>query len=439
MPDPQESVALSEPRTPRSARWRVVLGLISVGTIIGSLLVLVDVVRPPARIILIVIDTLRRDVVSAYGGDASTPHIDSLAQRGQLFTGAMASFHQTTMSMASLFTGRTPSIETADPASTLSWNGDTWCGMARFADAGRDGACIPEAVPTLAERMWEAGYWTIGVASNQFLFEPSGFGRGFDDWVEVGPRQEARPRERPELGALRAWGPVTEAAVAALNRRAQDRFFLYVHFMDVHDYPFARVDYRTAVGAVDRAVGVLLNTLQEAKLLDDATVIVTSDHGERFAERHPLRGRPGHYGNPAFQELLRVPLIAAPAIVDDPSAPLRTQDLYYLIQEIAGLRPERDTALAPGELYVGERRFRTYLNGRWKSTLRRGDGRLFLFDLDSDPDERRNVAEMNPHIAASHRKRIEEISGALAIRGTVPERELTERERETLKVLGYVE
>ena len=36
-------------------------------------------------------------------------------------------------------------------------------------------------------------------------------------------------------------------------------------------------------------------------------------------------------------------------------------------------------------------------------------------------------------------KRIEEISGALAIRGAVPQRELTDRERETLKVLGYVE
>jgi len=186
-------------------------------------------------------------------------------------------------------------------------------------------------------------------------------------------------------------------------------------------------------------VGVLLNTLEKAKLLEDATVIVTSDHGERFGERHPLRGRPGHYGNPAFQELLRVPLIVAPPVVDDPTAPLRTQDLHDLIQEIAGLRPDRDGELAPGELYVGERRFRTYLDGRWKSTLRRSDGRLFLFDLENDPEEKRNVAEVSPHIAAAHRQRIEEISGGLAIRGALPERELSAHERETLKILGYVE
>ena len=43
-------------------------------------------------------------------------------------------------------------------------------------------------MPTLAEALRDAGYWTIGVASNQFLYEPSGFSRGFDDWVEVDDR-----------------------------------------------------------------------------------------------------------------------------------------------------------------------------------------------------------------------------------------------------------
>ena len=55
MPYPQESVALSEPRARWSTRWSVVLGLMAVGSIVGSLVVIIDVVRPPARIILIVI------------------------------------------------------------------------------------------------------------------------------------------------------------------------------------------------------------------------------------------------------------------------------------------------------------------------------------------------------------------------------------------------
>ena len=417
----------------------MVLALLAASAIAVSLVYSIDLTRPPERIILVVIDTLRRDFVSAYGERGSTPHMDALAARGQLFTHARASFHQTTMSMAALFTGRTPSIETTDPTSTLRWNSDTWCGMARFADADSEVRCIPEPVPTLAESLRDAGYWTIGVVSNGLLFEPSGFERGFDDWTEVGPREQTRPRDRPEVGALRAWTPVTNAVIEAVNRRPRNRLFLYVHYMDVHDYPFRRVTYPTAVGAADRGLGVLLQNLERGGLLENATVIVTSDHGERLGERHALRGRPGHYGNPAFQELLEVPLIIAPAVVDDPSEPLRIQDLHGLIQEIAGLGPRPDPELAPGELYVGERRYQTYRNGRWKTTLRREGRQLFLFDLENDPDEKRNVAEASPHVAAAHRKRIREISSGMTVSSDRSDRELTERERRTLKLLGYIE
>ena len=85
-------------------------------------------------------------------------------------------------------TGRTPSIETGD-GHTLSWNGHTWCGLVRLAKAPGADPCIPNGTPTLAEALRAAGYWTIGVASNQFLYEPSGFSRGFDDWVEVDDRR----------------------------------------------------------------------------------------------------------------------------------------------------------------------------------------------------------------------------------------------------------
>ena len=66
---------------------------------------------PPQRIVLVVVDTLRRDALGCYGAPQPTPHIDALARRGQRFERALASYHQTSMSMAALFTGRTPSIE----------------------------------------------------------------------------------------------------------------------------------------------------------------------------------------------------------------------------------------------------------------------------------------------------------------------------------------
>ena len=73
-------------------------------------------VAAPERIILIVADTLRRDHLSPYGSELETPAVARLARRGQVFTNAVSSFHQTTMSMAALFTGRTPS----DPWTTRS-------------------------------------------------------------------------------------------------------------------------------------------------------------------------------------------------------------------------------------------------------------------------------------------------------------------------------
>ena len=397
------------------------------------------------RIVLIVVDTLRRDHVSVYGEGDLTPRIDSLAARGQVFTDARAAFHQTTMSMGSLFTGRTPSLETSDPAKSLSWNGDTWCGMARFASGGGGEACIPATLPTLGERMRDAGYWTIGVASNQFMFGAAGFSRGFDDWVEVGSpdRPIERPREeRRHLSELRSWEPVTKAAIAALGRRPRDRFFLFVHFMDVHDYHYTKVAYPAAVRVLDSAVGVLLDELEAQDLLEGATVILTADHGERLREVHGLRGRPGHYGNPAFQEVLEIPLIIAPPVVDDPGAPVRTQDLHHLLRTLAGEAHEAhetDWELQPGEHYLSERRFRTYLDGRWKSTVRRRDDRLFLFDLEADPRETVNAAHLHPEVVEAHRRRIDSLTRALAIQTRRGDRELSEQERRTLEALGYVE
>jgi arylsulfatase A-like enzyme len=425
----------------RLVSWRIALGLVSAGAIVAAIALLVDIRRAPERVILIVIDTLRRDHLPVYGGETRAPHIEALAERGQVFERALASFHQTTMSMGSLFTGRTPSFETADPRSPLSWNGDTWCGLARFAGEGSEGACIPAAIPTLAEQLSEAGYWTIGVASNQLLFEPSNFSRGFDDWVEVGdrPADTRRGTPPPNPWESRYWGPVNAAAIEALNRRQSDQFFLYVHYMDVHDYGLRPVPYTETILAVDEAVGRLLHQLEGAGLMKAAVVILTSDHGERLNEPHPIRSKLGHYGNPSFQELLEVPLIVAPPLAEDAAAPLRTQDLHYLIREIAGLRPASAAELDPEELFVGELHYRTYLKGRWKSTIRREDGKHFLFDLEADPGERRDVAAANPQVAAAHRGRIEALSRELAAGSAPAERELSELERETLRMLGYAD
>lgn len=401
--------------------------------------------EPPERLILIVIDTLRRDHLGVYGASVPTPHIDALAARGQHFTNAVASFHQTTMSMGALFTGRTPSFE-AGEARVLAWNGDNWCGLVRLAPTPGTDPCVPPGVPTLAEALRDAGYWTIGVASNQFLYEPSGFSRGFDDWVQVDDRPPVAGRaSRRRLASpheSRTWHSVNRASVTALNRRPRDRFFLYVHYVDVHDYFFQKITYAEAVQEMDKGVGRLLAQLESVKLLEDSVVVLVSDHGEQLGEMHEFPGeRPksfGHYGNPSFQEQLRIPLIVAPARFERPDRFLRSQDIFHLLLEIGGVKREISRDTEPDELFVGEARYRTYRRGRWKSFLRRADGWHFLYDLETDPLERSDVAAKFPEVTAAHALRIEQITRSLLARG-VPQRELSESERERLRALGYLD
>lgn len=398
----------------------------------------------PERVVLVVIDTLRRDFVSAYGGKRVTPHFDALARRGQLFQNVLASFHQTTMSMAALFTGRTPSVDRGALMPSLPWNSTTWCGMARFRDGpGADELCIPDALPTLAEELRGAGYWTIGIASNELMFEPSGFGRGFDDWLEIG-RGGLGPLRLPLPGTwtTRTGRHVHAAVERALARRPSDRFFLYVHVMDAHDYPWRkaktrRAAYREAVADADAVLGRLLATLERLELLDGAVVIVTSDHGERLGESHALEGLPGHRGNPSFHEVLEVPLVVAPPVAKDSARLTRSQDLFHLVLSIANVTPTRGDELAPDELLLGERHYRTYLNGRFKSVVRRRDGELHLFDLERDPRERRNVAESHPDVTRRHLERMEELSRGLGAEPTGVE-ELSQRDRARLRALGYL-
>lgn len=419
----------------------------------------------PARIVLIVVDMLRADQLAAFGPSGTTPHIDALASRGRAL-GALASFHQTTMSMGALFTGRTPSIESTGSGHPLPWDSNTWCGLARFAEASDMQHCLPAALPTLAEALRAAGYSTIGVVSNPLLFEPAGFGRGFDDWTEVG-RVEGVTGPLSQTMLLTAAesraGPVVNRAVdEALARRESDRFFLYVHFMDAHDHQemaeggsratgtpgstssprSSAYSYRDGVRRADAAVGALLRHLEAAGLLEGAVVILTSDHGERLGERHALPGLPQHRGNPAFDTLLRVPLVVAPdRIGAGEGSPIRTQDLFWLVLEIAELEtPDRADAsdLARDELYLSELHFQTLRTERWKSLHRRSDGRVFLFDLSADSGETRDVADAHPEMVAVHRARVTALSQSLSAPGRQRD-DLNAEERQRLGVLGYLE
>jgi arylsulfatase A-like enzyme len=393
----------------------------------------------PDRVILIVVDTLRRDHLSVYGADIETPNVERLARRGVVYEHAAASFHQTSMSMGALFTGRTPSLESGDAGRTVKWISANWCGLARFLQPG-EADCVPRGLRTLGEVMRDRGYWALAVVSNPFLYRPAGFHRGFDTWIELEGTHAAPLMgggDEAHWARLRDGEHTTDAALAALSERPDDRLFLYVHYMDVHDYAMANRSYREAVEQMDRNLGRLLDFLEEEGLLEDAVIVLTSDHGERLGERHFTEGLPAHMGNPSFEPLLRIPLVwvgSGPA----PDTLVRSEDVYRMLARTAGAEVQTPRQLRPEELFVSEIHYQTFRQGRWKSYWKREDDRAHLVDLAADPGEQRDVAEERPDILAAHRRRIEALGEALAA-PDAPSRELDPHYQQLLRSLGYLQ
>jgi arylsulfatase A-like enzyme len=208
--------------------------------------------------------------------------------------------------------------------------------------------------------------------------------------------------------------------------------------MDVHDWHQRRLEYAEAVEVVDEAVGDLVSELNQNGLLDDAVLILVGDHGEALGERHLLPTMPTHFGNPSFEQVLAVPLVVVGAEVEEDGVPIRSEDLYHLFERLVGLPVSSASDLQPGELFLTEARYRTYRRGRWKSFWRRIDGDFRLVDLASDPDEKTDVSEEHPEIAAAHRARMSELTERLAA-PKAPVRELTRDEIDVLQALGYLE
>lgn len=125
------------------------------------------------NVILIILDTMRRDRLSAYGHDRETsPAFDGLAGEGTRYTRAIAPAQWTIPAHGSLFTGLMPSDHHVTQSnSRLSAN-----------------------VPTLAERLQTAGYHTLSFCNNPLVGVVNhGLQRGFDEFYNYASAVPHRP------------------------------------------------------------------------------------------------------------------------------------------------------------------------------------------------------------------------------------------------------
>jgi len=348
------------------------------------------------NVVLIVLDTLRADYCSAYGGPCPTPALAALAQRGARFDRPYALSPWTPPSMTGLFASTYPPGLTPDPE-RATWLDEVW----RYA-------LRPEDQP-VADRFAAAGYDTCALVANPMLRGMAGMLRGFETTRFPHP-MIVRPRGPfnyfPLLqDTLAAWCPsliedryqdttadVTRYAVEYLRRHRSGPFFLWAHYIDphapydppdayrtgiansgrafvphidntawvrdvTHEKPLAGLDeparaearslYEGEVRYVDAAVGRILAELQRLGLEDDTYVCVTSDHGEELWDH----GGWGH-GQTVYDELMRVPLIiAGPGVMPRTvETPVSAIDLIPTLAALSGVAPAaswQGVSLAP--------------------------------------------------------------------------------------------
>jgi hypothetical protein len=171
--------------------------------------------RDDLNVLFIVIDTLRADHLSSYGYPReTTPNLDMLARYGIRFADVVAQSTWTKASMASLWTGTYPNNHE----------------ILRFNDVMPPEALMP------AEILRDAGMRTAGIWRNGWVAPNFGFSQGFSIYIHptTGKEQERLQRSRPGGGVLP--GSDEDIAVAAfefLDTFGDERFFLYVHLMDL--------------------------------------------------------------------------------------------------------------------------------------------------------------------------------------------------------------
>ncbi len=462
----------------RSSRvWALLAGL-------AAALCLAACQPPPPNVLLISLDTVRRDHLSCYGYPRpTTPHIDAVAETGLLFTRAVAVSNWTLPTHASMLTGLYPRSHGAHYVKAGEESAVSEVSMAELAPSCR----------TLAEILDDAGYRTGAIVANSYFLQPKlGLNQGFHhyDFRQAGPPIYYRRAEE-----------ITDAALLWLAEQPSP-FFLFLNYMDAHapylppppydrrfaslpdhdgmqrrfgswkafnertarvnqsgeplsaeEAAFFRDQYDGELAYADAQVGRLLAWLRDRDRYGETLIVVTSDHGEAFGEH----GVAGH-GVTLYEHQLAIPLIVKPPFgqtAERIDSRVSQVDIFPTVLAMLGLAIPETTQGAslldrrPRDRFAQKCSKR---DGRWslvvyrdamKYLTREGASRsqVELYDLGRDPMEFDDLSDAD----ASAREAFEDsLRRWLARTRPVPRADpsevgFSESEKEALRALGYVD
>lgn len=447
--------------------------------------------RKAPSIIIVLIDTLRADYLGSYGFEGGiSPYLDRMATESVLFERCYAQAPSTLPSVASLFTSLHPTAHGVVGKNPRR--------IERPTDDSRPSAnTIPPDAITLAEALSATGYATAAFVTNPWLAREFRFDRGFRLY-EHRFRGSGIPAHLALKGAFR-W-----LSTASKDPRP---FFIYVHLMDVHgpyDAPSSDVEavressslgvdreltdteiggianyfrtsewvngddgkrlrgwrtrYAGGVHAVDRRLEPFFEGLRSKGILDDAVVVLTSDHGEELCEHHGW-----NHGRNLYDHQLHVPLIIrypwdglrgvrVPDVVS-------LGDLMVTLLNIAGAaipesaagtdltpsphnRTRADSEHVTMAAGIGRRPSLHSIQTRnHKLIFDIASGDAELYDLDADPGEQTDLSETEVDTV---QRLVLRLQGELQRVGAAPARtrsavEMSPEMEERLRALGYLE
>lgn len=351
--------------------------------------------------LLITVDSLRKDATGKASGRDLTPNLDALAARSVVYENHRATTSFTAQSVPAILSGRL--------ASTLYRSGFFFAGYAPANEFFTE-LLQPKKVRTLA------------LHAHLYFDRNKGLDQGFDVWETVGGLTF---NERTDEHVT---SPKTTARMIELLSNTDNtggRFFAWAHYMDPHHGYVAHPEspsfgtserdrYDNEVHFTDAWIGKLIAWAEKQSFWEKTAVIVTADHGEAFGEHGMVQ-----HAHELWEELVRVPLVVhVPGLPARKVATPRSHlDLAPTILELMGaealslahgrslvpeLRGEELAApeaialeLTPDNVQDGRR---AIVRGKHK-LMRWGSGRGYreaLFDLSADPGEKRDLAKTEP-------------------------------------------
>lgn len=382
---------------------------------------------------------------ASYNGclDYETPHLDALAASGVRFTTGYVTHPYCSPSRAAILTGRYQQRfgHEANPP---------------FApDDAAIGTDVREIM--LPAMLREAGYrtaaigkWHLGSAP-PLLPQARGFdeffgfpGGGYSYYGIPNPRTPADRIVRngsivPPSEIAYLTDDFSDEAVAFVGRNRRAPFFLYLAYNAVHAPNQAparylertrhiengpRSVYAAQAIAMDDGIGRVVEALRRNGVWNNTLVFFLSDNGGRTdgADNRPLRGHKGML----FEGGIRVPfLLSWPDRLPRGTAyqqPVSALDIFPTALAAAGAGPPAGQALDGVDLspYLtgaagGSPHDALYWralggqgwavrNRRYKLMRRSATGQIHLFDLEADPNERRDVAAERPEVARELRE-----------------------------------